>query len=793
MFKNYFKTAWRNLLRNKVYSIIAILGLAIGLAISILLFWGINDEMTYDQSWSDAKNIYRVNATVKLGENTYDTWTGTPVPVTAYASKNLPEVEAATRYSMEDRLLIINGNDHVFETGPAFTEPSFFSFFHVKFLVGNAQTALGDMKNVVLSRDAAIKYFGNVNNAVGKVLLITENKEPFTVSAVIENMPEKSSVRLNMILSLDMVRKTFGGNGDWKTIDEDWGNFSATSFLRLRPGASPASVQTQLDKAHLQYNQYTKQGDVKYILQPLNMLRLYNPDMSPGEISGLKLFLLVGILTLLIAVINYVNLSTARATKRAKEVGLRRVVGANRKQLLLQFVTEFILIFMASLIIACLLLPAITPLYQNISGKHYAIDYWQLSTFKIIGWVALGTITLASLYPAWILSSFNPTQVLKSNFNKSAKGGLLRKGLVIAQFSFSIILVISTIVVFKQLRFIQEKNLGYNRDNVFTMDLSSKMVDHLDALMRELKNNKAITDVSFSSNNILYSSGATDGFTWPGKPEHSTAHIAPMNVTPDFTSFMQMQFAQGSGFTGTPADSGYFLVNESAVKEMNLSNPVGTPIELWGQKGQIKGVLKDFNNRTLKEAIQPAIFRISHPGWGGKLYVRIKHDNAKEAVAATEKICKSFDETLPFAYKFLDEDFDAMYRRESQTGGLVAFFGSIAILLSCLGLFGLAVFTAERRTKEVGIRKVLGASVQSISLLISKEFTWLVIIANVIAWPIAWYSMHKWIEGFVYRTTISWWIFLAAACVALLLAIITVSSQAIKAAITNPVKSLRAE
>ena len=793
MIKNYFKTAWRNLIRNKVFSIIAILGLAIGLAISILIFWGVNDEMTFDKSWSDAKNIYRLNATVKLGENTFDTWTGTPVPVAAYALENLPGVAAAVRYQMANNPLITFGDNHFIEKNAAYTEPAFFEMFHISFLHGNAKTALNDMKNVVLSRDAAVKYFGNVNNATGKILLINESQEPFTVSAVMENMPKKSSIRLDMLLSLDVVRKNFGGNGDWKTIDEDWGNFSSATFLRLNAGITPAILTKQLNKAHVQNNKYTKPGDINYILQPLNTIHLYNPDMSPGAISSLNLFTLIGILTLLISVINYVNLSTARATKRAKEVGLRRVVGADRKQLLLQFITEFVLIFIAALMITFLVLPVLIPLYQQISGKNYDIDYWQFSTLKIIGLIALGTISLASLYPAWILSSFNPIQVLKSNFNTKAKGGFLRKALVVIQFSFSIILIICTIVVAKQLHFIQTKNLGFNKENVFAVELNGKLSKQLPAITQELKTNKNISEVSFATDYILAMGSSTDGFTWPGKPENSTAHVNVMEVMANFPDMMQLKFVQGTGFTNTPADSGYFLVNESAVKEMSLKNPIGTPIELWGQKGEIKGILKDFNNKSLKENIQPAIFSINHSDWGGVLYVKTKAGTAKEAVAVTEKVFKVFGNIKPFEYQFLDDNFDAMYRREMQMASLFTFFAATAILLSCLGLFGLAVFTAERRTKEIGIRKVLGATVESISLLISKEFTWLVIIANIIAWPVAWYSMNKWMQAFAYKTEITWWIFFVAAFGALLLALLTIGTQAIKAALSNPVKSLRTE
>jgi putative ABC transport system permease protein len=793
MLKNYFKTAWRNLLRSKVYSIIAILGLAVGLAISILIFWGANDELTYDKDWPDAKNIYKLNATIKIDDSHFDTWIRTPAPVSALALKSFPGVEKAVRYNTAYRLVITKDETHIYEKSAAYTEPSFFDLFHIHFINGNTATALKEINSLVLSRDAAVKYFGNTNNAAGKTLLLGEKQEPYVVSAIMENMPEKSSVRFDVLLSMDVLRKKFRGNGNWKTIDEDWGNFNYFTFLKLKKDENINLLAKKLSEEHVKNNGYVKPGDIQYILQPLNMLRLYSPSMSPDGIKVVNLFLLIGVLIILIAIINYVNLSTARATKRAKEVGLRRVVGAGRKQLLLQFITEFIIIFFAALLIALLILPAIVPVYQSISGKTYKIDYWTFSSLKIIGMVAAATILLASIYPAWILSSFNPTEVLKSNFNKSAKGGLLRKSLVVLQFSFSIILIICTLIVSRQLHFIQTKELGFDKENIFTVELSDKIGKQLPAIIQELKSNRSVTAVSFATDNILQMGSSTDNIKWPGKPEKSTVHIGPMDVNADFTGFMNMQFAEGSGFTGTPADSGYYLINEAAAKLMNLKNPTETVIELWERPGQIKGVIKDFNNKTLKAKIEPAIFRIAAPEWGGLLYVKAKAGMTKEAVEAAGKIYKSFNNILPYEYNFLDDEFDAMYRREAQTASLFKFFAAIATLLSCLGLFGLAVFTAERRTKEIGIRKVLGASVQNISLLVSKEFTWLVIIANIIAWPVAWWAMHKWMESFAYRTFISWWIFLAAGSIALLLALLTVSSQAIKAAVANPVKSLRTE
>ncbi|TSJ43581.1 FtsX-like permease family protein [Mucilaginibacter corticis] len=791
MIKNYIKTAWRNLLRSKAYSLVAILGLAIGLAVSILLFWGVNDELSYDTQSKDAENIYRVNAKGRTGDH-YETWTTTPAPVGLAAVKNYPDVKRMAR-TTGGGVLVNVGTFSLYQDHVAYTEPSFFDIFDIHFIEGNAKTAISEVNYVALSNTLAIKFFGSAKKAMGKIMSIREKQLPYVVSAVYEDMPLRSSVHKNMILSLDNIRKNFGGNGSWKTIDEDWGNYNFTTFLQLKPGTNTKVLADNLASIMIKSNPAAKKGEASFILQPLSMLRLYSPDLSPDGVKTVRIFILIGVLILLIAVINYINLSTARATKRAKEVGLRRVVGADRMQLIMQFVAEFVIIFLASIVLAFILIGALVPVYQNISGKDYPIDYWQPSTLKIILWVGIGTIVMASIYPAWVLSSFKPTEVLKATFNAPAKGGWLRKTLVVVQFTFSITLIICTVVIAKQLYFIQHTNLGYNRDNTFTVWLNDNMGKHLSAVMNDIKSDSHIVDVSYGDQDFMSMSGLTDNIDWPGKTDH-TAHITNMDISANFTSMMGIKFADGSGFTGAPSDSSYYLVNEAAIKMMGLKHPVGTIISLWGKPKQIKGVLHDFNNTSLKGQIMPAIFRIaSQPITNGALYVKVRSAYAKESIEKMEQLYRAYAPGHPFSYQFLDDAFDDMYRREIQTTQLFKAFAGVTILLSCMGLFGLAVFSAERRVKEIGIRKVLGASVRDISVLVSGEFTTLIIIANIIAWPIAWYFTHQWLQDFSYRTSVSWWLFLLCGLVSLTIAIITVSSQAIKAAMVNPVKSLKAE
>lgn len=609
------------------------------------------------------------------------------------------------------------------------------------------------------------------------------------VSAVFENMPQQSSIRFDMLLSLDIVRKNFPGNGDWQTVDTDWGNYHYATFFKLKPGVNTTQLEKELDEIQVKNNPYSKSN---YLLQPLNTLRLYNADLSPSGIHTVRMFLLTGVLILIISVINYVNLSTARTTKRAREVGLRQVVGAGRKNLLIQFIIEFMVIFCLALLLAVILLSVFTPQYQAITEKNYPVEYWSTDSIRIVTGVAIGTFILASLYPAWLLSSFRPREVLKCGFSKSG-GSTFRKWLVLIQFSSSIALIICTIAISRQLHYIMKKDIGYNRENIFVVPLSEKIGKQTESIIQYLEKEKAVADASYASDNLVGFFASTDNIRWPGMALKD-AQINKLNVAANFTNLLKIKLAAGNGFTGTPADSGYFLINEAAVKMMELKNPVGMKIYFQNTPGLIRGVMKDFNSGSLKERVQPTIFRIK-PSQAKKvvLYVKAREGFAREAVANTERIIRSFDSEYPFEYHFLDETFDRMYHKDIQAEKLFRYFAAVAIFLSCMGLFGLSVFTAERRTREMGIRKVLGAGPATISILIAKEFTLLVLISNGLAWPVAWYFIHDWLQEFAYRTEINIGIFLFSGGIAFIFALLTVSGQSLKISLANPVDSLRTE
>jgi ABC-type antimicrobial peptide transport system permease subunit len=504
--------------------------------------------------------------------------------------------------------------------------------------------------------------------------------------------------------------------------------------------------------------------------------------------------MLVIILLLAIASINYVNLSTARSLVRAKEVSIRKIIGAGKKELFLQFITETIVLFCFAITLAIILINLLMPLYNEISGKQLSFSFSDVRVWEAVGAAVLGTLIAAGIYPAIQLSSFKPIQSLKGKITSGIDKATLRKGLVIFQFAISIILLVCTIVMSSQIKFIKKKDLGYDKSYVFSVPLTQEITDHIDAVKTELKKETAIENVgtsdAYSFSNI---NGETGDINWPAKPANSNVTITQLCTDNDFIPTLKIKFIEGGNFSSTPADSASYIINETAVKMMHLKPPyVGQQISLHDQKGTIIGVTKDFNFQSLKQKIKPLIF---YTFWHTRniLYVRTTAGKAQQAIAAVREQYKKYAGNTPYSYYFLDATLDAQYKTDERAGTLFNVFAGIAIFISCLGLFGLATYTAQVKFKEIGIRKVLGASVSGIVQLISKDFLKLVVIAIVIAVPVAWWAMSKWLDGFAYRINISWWVFVLAGFIALFIALATVSFQAIKAAVANPVKSLRTE
>jgi ABC-type antimicrobial peptide transport system permease subunit len=791
MFKNYFKTAWRNLKANKFYSILNISGLAVGLATGIMLLLWVQNEKSYDKFNKDYQDIYRLSAHFDAnGEK--QTWTGVPGPLTIYA-RSMPEVKSIVRImpqydqnlSNKDRTKIFDGNN------VAAVDSGFFNMFSFHFLKGNKETVFPNINSVVLTKSTAQKLFGEVD-VIGKMIVYF--KENFTVTGVLQDFPENSSIRFDAIFPMTFYAKMFtewGGNGDWKTIDEDLGNYAFNTFVKLNSGASPVKT----GKAFSADYKKARNGDshTSFQLQNLASIHLVSADGNNSALRMVQIFMLVVILLLVIASINYVNLSTARSLIRAKEVGIRKLIGANKRQLFFQFTIETVVLFFFATMLALVLIYLLMPLYNDISGKTLAFNISDIKVWEVVGLAVVGTLFASSIYPAFLLSSFKPIESLKGKISSGIGVASFRKALVVFQFAISIILLICTIIMSNQMSFMKNKNLGYDKSYVFSVPLTQEVVDHIASVKTELKKQTGILNVATAdAYNLSNVNGSTGDIDWPAKPVNNNMIITQLAIDKDFIPTMKMKFIEGGNFTGTPADSAYYILNETAVKKMNLKPPyVGQSISFHEKKGTIIGVVKDFNFQSLKEKIGPLIF---FTGWDKNiLYVRTTGQKAQQAIASVGKQYKKYAGDVPFSYTFLDKAFEVQYKSDQRAGVLFKVFAGIAILISCLGLFGLATYTAEVKRKEIGIRKVLGSSVSGIVQLISKDFIRLVIIAIIIAIPVGWWAMNNWLQSFAYRIDISWWVFAIAGVVALLIALITVSFQAIKAAVANPVDSLRSE
>jgi putative ABC transport system permease protein len=789
MIRNYFKSAWRNLFRNKFYSAINIAGLSIGLAVGIMVLLWVKNELSYDSFHTNAANIYKINSHLGAGEGA-QVWDGSPGPLAVF-SKQVPEVKQAVRVNaIYEQFLFTYGDKKFKESRLAYVDSGFFSVFDYKLLQGNPENPFPDMHSIVINESAAKKYFAN-KRAVGQVLV--NDYGNFTVTGVVEDFPENSFMQYDMLLPMSLYADMFfkwGGNGSWKTIDEDLGNFPYHTYLQLQPDASPEKVGQKLTQVFREKKGHDAKDDF-FALQTLKSLHLVAADGGKSALETVRIFLIVAILVLCIACINYVNLSTARAMVRSREVSVRKIIGAARWQLFIQFILESVLIFLLASLLAFVLIYLLLPLYNDLSGKQLLFSLANQNVWLVVGSAVAGSLLLASFYPALLLSSFKPIQLLRGKFSLGISNAAFRKILVVTQFVFSIGLIIGTIVISFQLRYIREKDLGFNKDQVFSLGMTKELHDHYDAARAELLKQAGIISIAASNNNIVGVGGTTSDTDWDGKETGRVFFVHPNAIDNNLIPLLKMKMIAGDNFTGTKADSTHFILNETAIKQAAIKDPIGKRFQLWETKGIITGVVKDFNYASLKQAIEPTVFYYNPPHW--TMYVKTTGKDASKAIAAVEKVWKSYNAEFPFEFAFLDDQFSKMYSDDQRTGTLFNVFAVIAILISCLGLFGLATYTAHVRIKEIGIRKVLGASVAGITRLLAKDFVQLVLIAFVIATPVAWIGMNKWLQNYAYRVDIAWWIFIITGLLAILIALITVSFQAIKAALANPVSSLRTE
>lgn len=787
MFKNYLKTALRNFWRQKTYSSINMVGLSVGLACSFLIFLWVKHELSYDQFHEHGAQIHRVMRNYSSNNKIY-TWSATPMPLAKVLEEEYPEVTHAILTTWTQKKLLSKA-DKVFRENGIYASPAFFEVFTFPIIQGSSQTALSEPNAIAISEGLARKYFGTdwaSKSIIGQSLTLNHRKD-YTVQAVFKDVPSNSSLGFKFVLPM----ADYLADKKWL---EHWGNNSLRMYVKLQEGVVLADFNAKVEKVILKYH---KSARATVFLQPFLDMHLYsefkNGKLVGGGIEYVRLFTVVALFILLIACINFMNLATARSTQRAREVGVRKAVGASKLRLAGQFMGESMLMTVFAAILALGLVELLLPQFNEMTRKSLVADWLDINTLPVFLGIALLTGLLAGSYPAFYLSGFNPVTILRGAFKAGAGAGFLRQGLVTFQFALTILLIIGTLTVYEQMTYIRGKNLGLDRENLITMTLEGPIKKQYDVFKQELLRLPGIQMVTASNQNPLSVGNSTSDPKWQGKDPEAELLFHIINSNFDFVETMKMNVIQGRSFDKAFAsDTSSYVINAEMARVMDMDNPVGTTLKFWGDEGQIIGVVDDFHFSSLYSSFEPLIIRLDPPEtW--RLYVRTGEGQTDAALASLETVFKKFNANYPFEYRFMDEDFERMYRKEKLMGSLALSFAILAIFISCLGLFGLASFTAEQRTKEIGVRKVLGASVSNLILLLSKEFLRLVAVAFVFAAPMAYYLMSGWLDDFAYRINLGGGVFVFAGLLAFVIAWATVSYQAFKVASANPITSLRYE
>lgn len=794
MLKNYFTIAFRSLMRHKGFSFINIMGLAVGMTACFLIFLYVRFETSYDTFHTKADRIYRVVADVTTPSETIPIAIST-APIAIYTKKDFAEVEDAVRIS-QDELLVTKGNIKFQEKNSVFADSTLFNIFDFPLVQGDKNTALKEPMSIILSQSASKKYFGNAN-PMGQQVQLTGAAINAKVTGIMKDIPANSQIKADMIVSISSYKQVYGNPTD----DNEWTNHNFYTYLLLKPNADAKALEAKfpafMELHHGEQAKKLQMRDYLY-LEPFREVYLKSKrgGFETGSINNVRIFSVIAVFILLIACFNFINLTTARSAERAKEVGVRKVVGAGKFQLARQFIFESIIICLIAFLLALLLGALVLPLFNHLAGKTISNGIME-GPFNVIGLLllAIGIGLLAGFYPSLVLSSFKPVSVLKGRFATGSKGLVLRKSLVIFQFTISIALMVATIVVYNQLSYMRSKDLGFNKDQ--TIVINTNFDKNKDVFKQSLSSVPGIISTSMSS--TVPGSWHTSAYS---EMQNQSGEIQKTNLDLFFVDFnyinqYQLKLVAGRGFDKnfSTDSSKAMVINESAARFLGYTSPkdaVGRDYSQWGSKGKIIGVLKDFNYKSLQQRIAPLVMR--YEPWGlNMLSIKVSAANLPSTLKAIEAKWTQTIPNRPFDYSFLDEFFDKQYRAENRFGNLFFYFAVLAIFISCLGLLGLASYSTILRKKEIGVRKVLGAGIPGIVNLLSVEFIKLVLIALVIAAPIAWFGMDLWLRDFAYRTPISWQVFLIAGISSVLIAFLTISYQAIRAAVANPAKSLRTE
>jgi len=824
MLKNYFTLAWRNIMRNKVNTFIHIAGLSVGMACVILIVMYVQDEMGYDKFFSGSDHIFQVNMTTMDNGAEVTTGGNTAPAVGPALVAEYPEIEAYARIYRPGDVMVRykedgKAEDYFTERQVMAVDSNFFQVFNYGLLQGDAINCLQKPNSIVITEQTAKKYFGN-ENAIGKVLMLDVDRKPFVVTAVLKNVPTQSSFQFDMLAPISAYKEVKKRSWNWHWLQ-------VNTYVKLKPATSVdkagiTSLQAKFTamvkkyafkSAGETYDEFIKKGGkLQYSLMPFTQVHLYANGMNVparlntlGDIKHIYIFSVIALFIVILACVNFTNLSTAQSGKRSKEVGIRKVLGSQRGQLIKQFLSEAVLYSFISAIIALALVLLFLPVFNNLAGK--TLTFASIFTGNIwLYLVGLCTVTglLAGIYPALYLTSFNPVAVLKGVklFKNNIGNIFIRNGLVVFQFTTSIALIICTSVVFKQLKYTQDKDLGLNKENVVIIANTKRLGGNEEAFRLQLAGQGNVLGASISSSiptKVNFGDDYVPEQSGADKPLVESVGLSSFMVDESFIPTYKMQVLQGRNFSKQFNDSASVILNEAAAKQIGWKNAVGKYLQYPGndQRFKVIAVAKDFNIASLHELVEPfALFNTCSKTYNlatSYISVRFKQSDMAANLQGLENTWKNFAPATPFDYNFLDSNFDALYRNEHRMASVLAVFTVLSIFVACLGLFGLSVYTAERRTKEIGVRKVLGASVQSVVTLLSKDFLKLVLLSAVIAFPLAWLSMSKWLQDFAYRVNIGWQVFIIAAFAAIFIALVTISFQAIKAALRNPVKSLRTE
>ncbi len=785
MLKNYLKIAWRNLIKNKAFTFINIAGLTIGMASAALILLWVQNEVSYDQFHAKKDRLYTMYNRAVFDGNLW-CWNTTPKIMGPTLKSDLPQIEETARINGASFLLTV-GDKKIVEGG-SFTDPGFLTMFSFPLVKGDPKTALSKPYSMVITEKLAKKMFGDAD-AMGKVIKVDSNAN-FTVTAVMKDLPNNTRFRFGYLLPWSYM-KTIG----WD--DQYWGNNSVQTYALLKPGVTEEKINAVVKKFTI--NHSNKQEETEVFVHPISKWRLYskfeNGAIAGGRITNVRLFSTIAAFILLIACINFMNLSTARSEKRAKEVGIRKVSGAPRALLISQFLAESILIALFGGVLALIIVQLSLPSFNLLTTKELFIPYANPIFWIIFIGFILITGIVAGSYPAFYLSSFKPVSVLKGTFKASHALVAPRKVLVVVQFTVAIILIICTIIVKSQLQYAQNRDTGYKKDNLAYSFMSGDLYKHYDAVRNDLLSSGAVTGVTKTSAPVTEGWSDSWGYTWEGKDPNEKLDFNTFNVDGDFSKVMGLKVIAGRDIDirQYPTDSTAMMLNEAAVKVMKFKDPVGKIVTSDNTKWHIVGVVKDFILQSPYDPVKPMVIQ-GPAAWFNIIHYKLNPARSTAAnLKQIENIFKKYNPDYPFDYKFVDEEYASKFADEQRTGTLATLFAGLTVFISCLGLFGLATYMAQNRVKEIGVRKVLGASVARITTLLSVDFITLVAISFVVAAPLAWWGMHEWLKTYTYRIDISVWVFLLAGLLTIAIALLTISYQAIKAAIANPVKSLRSE